>query len=310
MWLEEVLRIKIPNVKIHNKRGQIGLLTCPLLFGFGISALSSLDNMVESLKELNRICQKPRYKEVGNWMVRHILRDAALPITWLLLHTPVTANQVTLASLLVGLWGIFLMVFSAKGLFLLGALLLQTWYLLDHVDGQIARYRGTACLTGRFFDFLTHHIIHGVVFFALGFYCFHKTGFLLFILWGFLTALSMWLFNLIQDTKYKTFFEKLLTLKNIEIVSREHLEATPLKDASLSSLKQVFILLHKMSEMHVLMNVLTLAALFQSFVKSMFDLRLALFVIYGVIVPTIAIVKVTYIISNRKIDQEFEDTFK
>src|SRR5437762_1650191 len=105
--------------------------------------------MVESLKELNRICQKPRYREVGNWMVRYVLRDLALPFTWLLLHTPVTANQVTLASLVVGLFGISLFAATSNASFLTGTLLLQLWYLLDHVDGQIARYRKTACLSGR-----------------------------------------------------------------------------------------------------------------------------------------------------------------
>src|SRR3989338_3961306 len=109
--------------------------------------------MVESLKELNNICQKPRYKEVGNWMVRNILRDAALPITWALLHTPVTANQVTLASLGIGLFGILLMAFVGKGWFLLGALLLQAWYLLDHVDGRNTPHPPTTPLPRRFFFF-------------------------------------------------------------------------------------------------------------------------------------------------------------
>ncbi len=265
--------------------------------------------MVEPLRELNRICQKPRYKEVGNWMVRHILRDAALPITWLLLHTPVTANQVTLASLVIGLFGIFLMAFVSKGFFLLGVILLQLWYLLDHVDGQIARYRGTACLTGRFFDFLTHHLIHGVIFFALGFYCFQTTHSLFFAVWGFVASVAMMIFNLLNDTKYKTYFEKISTMKTVGILSPKTQCEAASQDSKSSLMKRAFSLCHKISEIHVLMNILTLAALFQVFVRHSMDFRLVLFVIYGLAVPALAGVKAAYLIINRKIDEEFERTF-
>ena len=41
--------------------------------------------------------------------------------------------------------------------------LLQLWYLLDHVDGQLARLRGTASLDGVQLDFLMHHTVNLLV---------------------------------------------------------------------------------------------------------------------------------------------------
>lgn len=268
--------------------------------------------MVESLKELNKICQKPRYKEAGNWMVRHILRDAALPVTWLLLHTPVTANQVTLVSLLIGLLGIFFLSIPSSALFLAGSLLLQFWYYLDHVDGQIARYRKTACLTGRFFDFLTHHIIHGVIFFSLGFYAFHATGLIFFILVGALASFSIMIFNLLQDTKYKTFFEKMMAAKTVQIKGPN--DKVPSEDGNGPKKKNgifstVFSFFHKLSEIHVLMNILTSASIFQAVTKSPYDLRLPLLVVYGLITPLLAVSKSVYWIKYRKIDADFENNF-
>ena len=263
-------------------------------------------NKIESLKELSSICQKPDYKKVGNWMVRHILRDAALPITWLLLHTPATANQVTLASLVIGLVGIALFAVQSKAAFVVGVLLLQLWYLLDHVDGQIARYHKTACLSGRFFDFITHHIIHGVIFFSLGVYCFRLTAQFYFIFWGFLTSASMFLFNLINDTKYKTFFEKLMTGKNISIRTQEKFLET---QKHLSAVRKIFSIMHKISEIHVCMNIISLAAILEIIFSPLHTLRLFLFLAYGLIVPSIAIVKVSYLIVGRKIDEEFIRTF-
>lgn len=271
-------------------------------FGLGSFYLYPL-LMVESLRELNRICQKPRYKEVGNWMVRRFLREAALPITWLLLHTPVTANQVTAISLVVALAGISFFSCQAPWFFLTGAVLLQAWYLLDHVDGQIARYRKTACLTGRFFDFLTHHLIHGVIFFSLGIYLYRVTGVFLFLLWGFCASLAMTVFNLINDTKYKAFFEVLEKGEAFRVRPPQEPSQFTTSEALL---RKIFALLHKASEIHVLMNTITLASLVQILAKLSFDLRWPLFLFYGVSVPFLAGVKVFYLIHTRKIDQEFE----
>lgn len=273
--------------------------------------------MVESLRELNRICQKPRYKEAGNWMVRHIVRDAALPLTWLLLHTPVTANQVTLASLILGLAGIALFAFSSHTLFLWGTLLLQFWYYLDHVDGQIARYRGTASLTGRFFDFMVHHAIHGAVFFSLGFYVFQNAGHWGALVWGFVTSMAILLFNLIHDTKYKVFFEKLDSMQGeeIQIQSLSSGDEVPSENtlpppkSEYQPLRRIFSFFHKISEIHVLMNLLTLAALWQVIIPSRFDFRSNLFCLYGVIVPALAIFKIAYLIKNQSLDHEFRNRF-
>lgn len=267
---------------------------------------------MESLRELNQKVQKPRYKEVGNWMVRHILRDAALPITWLLLHTSITANQVTLVSLGVALFGIFLLAFASWGSFLSGVLCLQIWYLLDHVDGQIARYRQTASLTGRFYDFIVHHIVHGALFFSLGTFAFRQTGYFLWIFAGFLTAFGITLFNLFQDAKYKTFFEKLLSLNRIEVLKPAALHSTSdsCEGQFLCPSRRVFSFLHKLCEIHVVMNLLTLGAFIQILLKPSLDLRFICVLLYGAVVPAITVAKLTYWIRGRKIDAEFEATFK
>ena len=267
-------------------------------------------SMVESLKELNQICQKPDYKTKGNWMVRHILRDAALPATWLLLHTPVTANQVTTVSLVIGVAGILLFGHESRSLFLLGALLLQTWYFLDHVDGQIARYRKTASLTGRFFDFITHHIIHGAIFFALSYYCYQHTSHTGFLILGFISSFSMILFNLISDTKYKTFLEYLLQRREFrfkEIRGETTVTENPRK---LNFWAFVFSFLHKASEVHVVMNLLTFLAVIQLWTGEGIDARFFLFLFYAVTLPVLAGGKMTFLIWSKKIDSEFRSVFE
>ena len=266
--------------------------------------------MVESLKELSAKCQKPRYKEVGNWMVRNILRDAALPMTWLLLHTPVTANQVTLFSIFIGIFSAIFFALPGPGFFLAAGLFLQFWYYLDHVDGQIARYRGTACLTGRFFDFVTHHLIHALILFPLGLYCYHKTGNFIFVIWGFIGTLGTVMFNLIYDVQYKTFFEKIELQKNLQIRKSNAATSSTQKDSA-SAIKKIYAAFHKAHEIHVMMNILTLAAILQ--LTPLFkgiDFRVLLFLFYGLLAPFLAVTKTAHFIKTRKIDTNFDETFQ
>lgn len=263
--------------------------------------------MVESLKELSAKCQKPRYKEVGNWMVRHILRDAALPMTWLLLHTNITANQVTLFSIFAGVLAAISFAIPGTVFFLAGALLLQFWYYLDHVDGQIARYRGTACLSGRFFDFVTHHLIHAIIIFPLGLYVYAQTGGFIFIVFGFIGSLGTIMFNLIYDTQYKTFFEKIASQKKLEVRQTESAKAEEKDELSVSNARKAFKLLHKSHEIHVMMNILTLGALLQVFFGA--DFRFPLFFFYAAAAPLLAIVKTAHFIKSKEVDRSFEETF-
>ncbi|OQA26823.1 MAG: CDP-alcohol phosphatidyltransferase [Chloroflexi bacterium ADurb.Bin344] len=256
--------------------------------------------MVESIRELNKICQKPNYRTVGNWYVRNILRDAALPMTWLLLHTGVSANQVTFFSFLVASLGGLSYVIPGAGPFLVSALLLQFWYYLDHVDGQIARYRKTASMTGRFLDFMTHHLVHLILFFALGYYAYKALAREIFLLWGSVSSLAILAFNLIHDVKYKTFYER--CCRDGAVIKKSS-QGSKKTEQPKSFWRKAFSLAHKSCEIHVMINVLAGAALLQ-FV-TVWDLRVLLFFYYGTVAPVVFGVKFFYIICSQAIDTEY-----
>jgi phosphatidylglycerophosphate synthase len=257
--------------------------------------------MVESLKELNPICQKPDYKVKGNWYVRTLVRDAALPMTRLLLHTKVTADQVTLISLAVAMAGMAVLTWFGDGWFFFGVFLLQLWYYLDHVDGQIARYRKTVSLTGRFLDFMTHHIVHTVFLFALGFYAYRVSDAVLWIVLGFFVSMMLLVFNLIHDVKYKTFFEWIEAQGGATIRGgAEGKIESPVTDFR----RKLFSFLHKLCEIHVMMNLLTVCAFLQPLVSGV-DLRSVFFLFYAAVVPVVACVKMAYILKGRVIDSDY-----
>ncbi len=261
---------------------------------------------LETLKELNRIVQKPNYKTVGNWMARKITRDMALPLTWGFLHMPISANGVTFISLIIGLLGCIFFSFGTEIYLLWGAILLQFWYLLDHVDGQIARYRKQESVTGIFFDYITHHIIHIGVFIGIGWGVYSHTSEVVYILFGTITAISILVLNLVYDCQYKAFFhwikknsQKVITKGN-HIVTEEICQSN-----SRHRLRILFSWFHKLGEIHVLMNVITVIAIIQLFIN--WYLLSFVVVFYLVLISFVAFLKLTYFVLKSKPDSEFQE---
>lgn len=252
---------------------------------------------VESLKELNKIVQKPNYKKIGNWMARYLVRDIALPLTWLFLHTSISANGVTLISLIVGLIGCAIFAFGTRWAFLLGVCFLQLWYLLDHVDGQIARYRKQETITGIFFDYISHHLIHMGVFMGISWGVFAYKANILYIFLGILSAISALVLNLIYDSQYKAFFH--FAEKNKYIV----FFSTIGQSQPHSKFKATFSWMHKLCEIHVLMNMLTVLAIWQFLSKVYWWDKIIIF--YSVLITLVAVTKLSYFILKNKPDENF-----
>ena len=59
---------------------------------------------------------------------------------------------------------------------MLGVALAHLGFWLDHVDGQVARWRGTSCLDGVYLDYLMHHVGNLALGFALGYGLASRSG--------------------------------------------------------------------------------------------------------------------------------------
>ncbi|MBI4971312.1 MAG: CDP-alcohol phosphatidyltransferase family protein [Candidatus Omnitrophica bacterium] len=264
--------------------------------------------MIPNLKELNTKVQKPRYKEVGNWMVRHFERDAALYVTWALLHTSITAHQVTFITLCLGLLSALILALPGAGGLFAGAILLQIWYLFDHVDGQVARYRGTSSLTGVFFDYLMHYVVHSFIFLGIGVGAYFSSGgSILMLFFGFIAALFMGFLSMFYDAKWKAFYHwfQLLKIKEAQFNWPEDTQKQAPKATS-SVAKRIFSLACKLTEIHVVMNIITILSIFGLWLTS-FRFAEILTVFYALLLPTIFIIRTIYAVKGNTLDQEFKD---
>ena len=62
-------------------------------------------------------------------------------ITWLLLHTRLSANSVTLLGILIGIAGALMLAWNEFWPLVAGLVLLQLSFVVDYSDGEVARYR-------------------------------------------------------------------------------------------------------------------------------------------------------------------------
>ena len=101
-----------------------------------------------------------------------LMAKTARPLTWLLLHTNITANQVTFISMVMALIGCAFMVTGIYWLSLLGLAFFCLFMLLDHCDGQVARCRHYSSKAGLYFDSRVHHIVEPMFFICCGIGCY------------------------------------------------------------------------------------------------------------------------------------------
>lgn len=96
---------------------------------------------------------------------RFFNRPVGRILSKILVHTPVSPNQVSVFSILIGIvsgW------FFATGRFLTGAIILQVCAIIDCVDGDLARALFKQSFMGKWLDLIGDQIVHFAVFLGIG----------------------------------------------------------------------------------------------------------------------------------------------
>ncbi|MBN2216903.1 MAG: CDP-alcohol phosphatidyltransferase family protein [Pirellulales bacterium] len=212
-----------------------------------------------NLNDLERLCQKPDHRRVGNWMARRVTRPMALRVTWVVAPWGMSANLATLTAWGFGIGAALALAWGSLGGLLLGVGLMQVWYLLDHVDGQLARLRETASLDGVQLDYLMHHTMNLAVPLGLG----HgvsvasgEPGWLWAgVVWGFASLLL----TLHHDARYKSFIQRLKRVRGrLEVDGGGGDQPRPQPSIPRHPRRLAAWTARKLCEMHVVMNFLTL----------------------------------------------------
>lgn len=110
--------------------------------------------MSSAWDEIKRLHRETTLGAKEGLAFRFFSRPLASTILYFIRNSRITPNQVTIASLIVGLAGsaVHAFVLTWTGL-LVGAALFMIAHMLDALDGQLARHRKAGSVIGMYFDF-------------------------------------------------------------------------------------------------------------------------------------------------------------
>jgi len=266
---------------------------------------------MESLNKLRKLCQKTRLGG-QSWYAREIIFKISVYLTRFIVIFPVTGNQITTLMIFAGLTSGLLFWTGKLIYFLTGAICLQLFFLLDCVDGEVARYRGESSLTGTYFDGVSHYLVHPFIFFSIGLGLFNCNGKFSVLLLGCLAAFGSIINDIIADLRFKALVIKLLTAGDS---SDKRAMFSVLKKQTFK-VPRVKKLIYILSHYPAIMNIITLATIMDFFgglaKPSLFGFSFLYFVLicYAISLPILAMLKMIRNIRNQAVDVEYNSLFK
>lgn len=257
-------------------------------------------------------CLKPDPHRLGTWTARNWGRPAALHITRVVATCGCSANLATISACVVafvacvafcigGLWGITA-----------GCLLLHVWYLLDHVDGQLARLQGTASLDGTALDYLMHHGVQLFLPQAVCFGLFRSTEATAWLFAGAAWGGGSLLLGLRHDVRYKAFIQRLKLLHGeLQLIGGGGGRPVP---AELPNRKGAYVFrwcVMKSYETHIVMMTLSLITLAAWFMDGLLTPALSVYVAAMALpAPGVALFHVARAIERGEAEHEFAAWFR
>ncbi len=129
-----------------------------------------------SFRQIRETCQLPVRQ--GNDVAGLLFGDyASLPITKLFVDLRLTPNIATVGMFVCGVLGAALQMGGSPGgaaLAAVGAALLLLYYVLDCVDGEVARFQGVEDMRWGYYDYLFHMIVKPLCFVGVAVGCWRQ----------------------------------------------------------------------------------------------------------------------------------------
>jgi phosphatidylglycerophosphate synthase len=140
---------------------------------------------VPPVRELEAICGGEGRDPGAPRDFRHTyavpVRKLSIRITWLLLHTRMSANTVTVIGILIGVAGALMLASNDFWVLVGGLVLLQLSFVVDFSDGEIARYRAQAegaptNAGGAYVDWIGHYYVPAIAIGAVAYGAYTQSG--------------------------------------------------------------------------------------------------------------------------------------
>jgi|GEM_PF-918081 len=276
---------------------------------------------MESIAELRKICQTTAQKDRSNVYMRYVSRFFSIYLTRLLLPTPVTANQVSFAMIITGVIASLLLACPSQGIFLLAALLLQFWYILDCCDGEVARYRQfqqssaivadkrNSSMAGAYYDIINHYIINFLVPLMIGYGLFLMDDNFLYLNLGIAGSLGQILTLAMHDGRSRVLLAQVRKYESVRIATTvKEMGNTPTAPKKRSLPHTIFMIIHYTMTYPTVMNLVIVTAVLNVLVPVM-EWRVPLLIYLAVGSLLVSVIFISRTIAKRTIEDEFQNGF-
>ncbi|QDV35939.1 CDP-alcohol phosphatidyltransferase family protein [Tautonia plasticadhaerens] len=249
---------------------------------------------------------------IGNWLARRFARPTAVYGTWLAVRLGCSANQLTMAALAASLSSAAAIGLGTRAGFVAGSLLCLLAFWLDRVDGQVARWRGTAGLVGVYLDYLMHHAASMALGFSLGFGLANRTGDPSWAAAGFAVSAGWTFLSIHNDCRYKAFFQPLKrSAGSFRVDGGSGGRPGPPAPWPKRGIGMLTWPCYKSCEPHVsLMTLLGLSALAVVFPPAWEVAWRAYALAMAAMAPVLASARVARAVRRKAVDEEFSDWFR
>ena len=112
-----------------------------------------------SINEVKEKCTQNKYFSYDSWEDRLFILPA-MYLVWVCIRLGISGNAVSWLSAFVAIFGAFLLTSDDSLVVFMGSFGYIGWYLLDYVDGAVARFNGKGSVSGQYVDWIMHVIAH------------------------------------------------------------------------------------------------------------------------------------------------------
>ena len=248
---------------------------------------------MSSLATLRKQLQGPR-KAVDTWYGKNVMRRVSIYLTWVFSQLGLSPNIATTLSLISALLGAWFLSGAEWGL---GVFFVNLWYLLDHVDGELARYYKRASASGLFYDTTINFLAQPLTLIGLGWGLGWGQG--AYLLFGLLGAFGYLMLSLIPMCEASILLEKIQTRGSLP-----HRPAPATRTSGGSFLKRAFSTLHQISTFPNFLMVFTVLYLVTVlFPVQHYDIFCLFLIFYSLACTVIWTTQLFQKVYSKKLDQ-------
>lgn len=262
-----------------------------------------------NIQELRKICwdvekQTDEFKKnMGNWEQVHLSRKISIWITYFLIDRSISPNQVTILWIVLGVFGSLLFIINAYWVSMVAIFLLYASWILDNVDGELARYRKQFSIEANFLDMLGHQVILPLVFGCLTFSMILKNTDVGIIFLGIVASVLVTPLNKMQENALLLLSIKAISDHDIPESMKTSVDSDRAEEMEGKSLKRRVIAFTGMIFSQVGMVYLLIIAVIVDFTKGYL-------LFYGIGIPLVLIPKCLIRLRTLKRDAEDPDWLK